>query len=238
MADGGWRMAETETETEIRKRIGSLRAVVLRAGLRLLSWLRRARLASPCTALDPRREGAQRVLLGKALRDVVLPGRGELLVEGQERHERGKAAREARCRQRRARHDEDTERRGDDRLPAPRCAHEHDAAPLRPGETRRARDIVDLPEAELGADARGLGRALGVRHPEAVVERGRHGHGLEILTVVGAAPVERQVLDVTAIILANLCVAYIMTSQNEKAEELMRKIEKEVTLILVKVTAI
>jgi len=36
-----------------------------------------------------------------------------------------------------------------------------------------------------------------------------------------------QVLDVTAIVLANLCVAYIMTSQNEKAEELMRRIEKE-----------
>ena len=27
--------------------------------------------------------------------------------------------------------------------------------------------------------------------------------------------------------LANLCVSYIMTSQNEEAEELMRKIEKE-----------
>ena len=35
------------------------------------------------------------------------------------------------------------------------------------------------------------------------------------------------ILDVTAIVLANLCVAYIMTSQNEHAEELMRKIEKE-----------
>ena len=34
-------------------------------------------------------------------------------------------------------------------------------------------------------------------------------------------------LDVTAIVLANLCVAYIMTSQNEEAEELMRQIEKE-----------
>lgn len=32
-------------------------------------------------------------------------------------------------------------------------------------------------------------------------------------------------LDVTAIILANLCVAYIMTSQNDKAEALMRQIE-------------
>lgn len=33
--------------------------------------------------------------------------------------------------------------------------------------------------------------------------------------------------NVSAIVLANLCVAYIMTSQNEEAEELMRKIEKE-----------
>jgi len=35
------------------------------------------------------------------------------------------------------------------------------------------------------------------------------------------------ILDVTAIVLANLCVSYIMTSQNEDAEELMRNIEKE-----------
>ncbi|KAI8915963.1 hypothetical protein EDD86DRAFT_185328 [Gorgonomyces haynaldii] len=35
------------------------------------------------------------------------------------------------------------------------------------------------------------------------------------------------VLEVTAIVLANLCVSYIMTSQNEEAEELMRRIEKE-----------
>eukprot|EP01083_Nonionella_stella_P278622 947601_1 len=35
------------------------------------------------------------------------------------------------------------------------------------------------------------------------------------------------ILDVTAVILANLCVAYIMTSQNEEAEECMRQIEKE-----------
>merc|ERR1712151_276379 len=31
----------------------------------------------------------------------------------------------------------------------------------------------------------------------------------------------------TAIILANLCVAYVMTSANEEAEELMRLVEKE-----------
>uniref|UniRef100_F7FQT4 Tetratricopeptide repeat protein 30 n=2 Tax=Macaca mulatta TaxID=9544 RepID=F7FQT4_MACMU len=35
------------------------------------------------------------------------------------------------------------------------------------------------------------------------------------------------ILNVSAIVLANLCVSYIMTSQNEEAEELMRKIEKE-----------
>merc|ERR550537_1714385 len=35
------------------------------------------------------------------------------------------------------------------------------------------------------------------------------------------------ILEVPAIVLANLCVSYIMTSQNEDAEELMRKIEKE-----------
>eukprot|EP00931_Biecheleriopsis_adriatica_P094236 TRINITY_DN6790_c0_g1_i2.p1 TRINITY_DN6790_c0_g1~~TRINITY_DN6790_c0_g1_i2.p1 ORF type:complete len:646 (+),score=188.67 TRINITY_DN6790_c0_g1_i2:123-2060(+) len=34
-------------------------------------------------------------------------------------------------------------------------------------------------------------------------------------------------LGVTAIILANLCVAYVMTSANEEAEELMRLVEKE-----------
>mmetsp|Transcript_13033 Transcript_13033/g.35479 ORF Transcript_13033/g.35479 Transcript_13033/m.35479 type:complete len:586 (+) Transcript_13033:92-1849(+) len=36
-----------------------------------------------------------------------------------------------------------------------------------------------------------------------------------------------KLLGVTAIVLANQCVAYIMTSQNEEAEELMRKVEKE-----------
>jgi tetratricopeptide repeat protein 30 len=35
------------------------------------------------------------------------------------------------------------------------------------------------------------------------------------------------ILDISAAVLANLCVSYIMTSQNEEAEELMRKIEKE-----------
>ncbi|XP_072037148.1 intraflagellar transport protein 70A-like [Amphiura filiformis] len=35
------------------------------------------------------------------------------------------------------------------------------------------------------------------------------------------------ILSVSAIVLANVCVSYIMTSQNEEAEEMMRKIEKE-----------
>ncbi|XP_046628064.1 tetratricopeptide repeat protein 30A isoform X3 [Neodiprion virginianus] len=35
------------------------------------------------------------------------------------------------------------------------------------------------------------------------------------------------ILDISAIVLANLCVSYIMTSQNAEAEELMKKIEKE-----------
>jgi tetratricopeptide repeat protein 30 len=35
------------------------------------------------------------------------------------------------------------------------------------------------------------------------------------------------ILDISAIVLANLCVSYIMTSNNEKAEELMRRIERE-----------
>uniref|UniRef100_A0A671XE70 Tetratricopeptide repeat protein 30 n=1 Tax=Sparus aurata TaxID=8175 RepID=A0A671XE70_SPAAU len=37
----------------------------------------------------------------------------------------------------------------------------------------------------------------------------------------------RKILNVSAVVLANLCVSYIMTNQNEEAEELMRKIEKE-----------
>ena len=36
-----------------------------------------------------------------------------------------------------------------------------------------------------------------------------------------------KILNVSPIVLANLCVTYIMTSQNEEAEELMRKIERE-----------
>lgn len=35
------------------------------------------------------------------------------------------------------------------------------------------------------------------------------------------------ILNVSATVLAHLCVSHIMTSQNEEAEELMRKTEKE-----------
>jgi tetratricopeptide repeat protein 30 len=42
---------------------------------------------------------------------------------------------------------------------------------------------------------------------------------------------EDNLLNVAAIVLANLCVSYIMTSQNEEAEELMRKIEKEEEMV-------
>lgn len=34
-------------------------------------------------------------------------------------------------------------------------------------------------------------------------------------------------LTLTAIVIANLCVSYIMVNQNEDAEELMRKLERE-----------
>lgn len=36
-----------------------------------------------------------------------------------------------------------------------------------------------------------------------------------------------QILDVSPIVLANLCVSYIMTNENGEAEQLMKKIEKE-----------
>ena len=34
-------------------------------------------------------------------------------------------------------------------------------------------------------------------------------------------------LSLTAIVIANLCVSYIMVDQNEEAEEIMRKLERE-----------
>ncbi len=40
-------------------------------------------------------------------------------------------------------------------------------------------------------------------------------------------PYAAQLLEVTASVLANLCVSYIMTSNNELAEELMRHIETQ-----------
>ena len=36
-----------------------------------------------------------------------------------------------------------------------------------------------------------------------------------------------KLLNVSPIVLANLCVTYVMSSLNEEAEELMRKIERE-----------
>jgi len=42
-----------------------------------------------------------------------------------------------------------------------------------------------------------------------------------------AKKAQGRLLSVSAIVLANLCVSYIMTSQNEEAEELMRRVEKE-----------
>jgi len=38
---------------------------------------------------------------------------------------------------------------------------------------------------------------------------------------------KHNILEVTAIVLANLCVSYIMTNRNEDAEELMKRIEKD-----------
>jgi tetratricopeptide repeat protein 30 len=38
-------------------------------------------------------------------------------------------------------------------------------------------------------------------------------------------------LRISPIVLANLCVAYIMTNQNEEAEEIMKRVEKEETLL-------
>jgi len=51
-----------------------------------------------------------------------------------------------------------------------------------------------------------------IRYYAPIVHKGKHGENI---------------LEVPAIVLANLCVSYIMTSQNEAAEELMRKIESE-----------
>lgn len=41
-----------------------------------------------------------------------------------------------------------------------------------------------------------------------------------------------QILNTSAMILANLVVCYIMTNQNEDAEELLRKVEREETAAL------
>ena len=41
---------------------------------------------------------------------------------------------------------------------------------------------------------------------------------------VGHGALQEEVLNVSAMVLANLCVSYIMTSQNEKAEDLLRQV--------------
>lgn len=46
------------------------------------------------------------------------------------------------------------------------------------------------------------------------------------LNCVFSLSLHLQILSVSAIVLANMCVAYIMTSQNEQAEELMRRVER------------
>ena len=58
----------------------------------------------------------------------------------------------------------------------------------------------------------------------------KFGEAIEYYEPIVRAKVESgDVLSVTAIVLANLCVAYIMTSRNEDAESLMRRVEKEET---------
>ena len=55
-----------------------------------------------------------------------------------------------------------------------------------------------------------------------------YGEAVEYYEPIVLAKVESgEVLSVTPIVLANLCVAYIMTSRNEDAESLMRRVEKE-----------
>ncbi|KAJ3225946.1 Tetratricopeptide repeat protein 30A [Clydaea vesicula] len=58
------------------------------------------------------------------------------------------------------------------------------------------------------------------------VQEARQNHNDELVKQ-SVNEYDEAILDVTAIVLANLCVSYIMTSQNEEAEDLMRRIEKE-----------
>ena len=56
----------------------------------------------------------------------------------------------------------------------------------------------------------------------------KYGEAVEYYEPIVMAKVESgECLSVTAIVLANLCVAYIMTSRNEDAESLMRRVERE-----------
>lgn len=45
--------------------------------------------------------------------------------------------------------------------------------------------------------------------------------------IVGAAKARGKLLAVTAVVVANLCVAYIMNERNHEAEDLMKQLERE-----------
>ncbi len=64
-----------------------------------------------------------------------------------------------------------------------------------------------------------------IKHYEPIVKKSTESVSVHLLNCYFANIL--QLLSVTAIVLANLCVSYIMTSNNEEAEEVMRKIEKE-----------
>lgn len=48
-----------------------------------------------------------------------------------------------------------------------------------------------------------------------------------VFTVSFLIPINFAMPQVTAVVLANLCVSHIMCSQNEEAEDIMRRIERE-----------
>ena len=63
---------------------------------------------------------------------------------------------------------------------------------------------------------------------QSLADDDKYGDAVELYEpIVRRSLEDGDLLGTTAIVLANLCVAYIMTSQNEEAEELMRRIEKE-----------
>ena len=50
--------------------------------------------------------------------------------------------------------------------------------------------------------------------------------------IVGAMKARNKLLSVTAVVVANLCVAYIMNERNHEAEDLMKHLEREEELSL------